>query len=139
MDSASIFITRKIPEQGLEVLRAAEADVTICQEDEEQDVPRASLLDGVRNCDVLLSLLTESVDLEVLSANPRLLGVANMAVGFNNIDVVAATDLGIPVTNTPGVLTHSTADLTWALILARRTRCCVGPSLYPRVWARVVT
>ena len=118
MDGANIFITRKIPEAGLEILRAAEADVTICQEDEEQGVPRASLLDGVRKCDVLLSLLTESVDREVLSANPQLLGVANMAVGFNNIDVSAATDLGVPVTNTPGVLTHTTADLTWALILA---------------------
>ena len=118
MDGSSIFITRKIPEPGLEILRAAEAAVTICQEDEEQGVPRVSLLDGVRNCDVLLSLLTESVDREVLSANPQLLGVANMAVGFNNIDLTAATDLGVPVTNTPGVLTHSTADLTWALILA---------------------
>ena len=118
MNGARVFITRKIPEEGFEVLKAADADVTICQEDEEQGVPRASLLDGVRNCDVLLSLLTESVGREVLSANPRLLGVATMAVGYNNIDVVAATDLGIPVTNTPGVLTESTADLTWALILA---------------------
>jgi glyoxylate reductase len=118
MNGARVFITRKIPEEGFEVLKAADADVTVCQEDEEQGVPRASLLNGVRNCDVLLSLLTESVDREVLSANPRLLGVATMAVGYNNIDVVAATDLGIPVTNTPGVLTESTADLTWALILA---------------------
>ena len=118
MDGSGIFITRRIPEAGLEILRAAAADVTICQEDEEQGVPRASLLDGVRNCRVLLSLLTESVDRELLSTNPRLLGVASMAVGYDNIDVAAATELGVPVTNTPGVLTHSTADLTWALILA---------------------
>ena len=118
MDAADIFITRKIPEAGLEVLRTAGADVTICQENEEEGVPRASLLEGVRKCKVLLPLLTESVDQEVLTANPQLLGVANMAVGFNNIDVSSATDLGVPVTNTPGVLTHTTADLTWALILA---------------------
>ena len=118
MDGANIFITRRIAEVGLEVLRAAGADVTTCQEDDERGVPRASLLEGVRKCDVLLSLLTESVDREVLSTNPRLLGVANMAVGFNNIDVPAATELGVPVTNTPGVLTQTTADLTWALILA---------------------
>ena len=118
MDGSGIFITRRIPQEGLDLLRAARADVTICQEDEEQGVPRASLLDGVRNCTVLLSLLTESVDRELLSTNPRLLGVASMAVGYDNIDVAAATELGVPVTNTPGVLTHSTADLTWALILA---------------------
>jgi len=118
MKGASILITRKIPEAGLEVLRASGADLTILQEDEQQGVPRTLLLDGVRNCDVVLSLLTESLDREVLSVNPRLAGVATMAVGFNNIDVAAATDLGVPVTNTPGVLTQSTADLTWALILA---------------------
>jgi glyoxylate reductase len=58
------------------------------------------------------------VDRELLEANPGLLGVANHAVGFDNVDVAVATELGIPVSNTPGVLTEATADLTWALLLA---------------------
>ena len=117
MSRPHIFITRRIPDPGLEILQASEARVTICQEDEEQGVSREELLDGVKSCDVLLSLLTEPVDREVL-AYENLLGVANMAVGFNNIDVDAATELGVPVSNTPGVLTDTTADLTWTLILA---------------------
>jgi glyoxylate reductase len=90
----------------------------VSQDDEESGVDRAVLLEGVRGCDVLLSLLTERVDRELLEANPGLLGVAQMAVGFDNIDVAAATELGIPVANTPEVLTETTADLTWALIMS---------------------
>jgi glyoxylate reductase len=100
------------------ILREAGVTFTVCQENEEAGVPRDELLAGVRECDVLLPLLTEAIDREVLTVNDRLLGVAQMAVGFNNIDVDTATELGIPVTNTPGVLTDSTADLTWAMILA---------------------
>jgi glyoxylate reductase len=100
------------------ILREAGVTFTVCQEDEEAGVPRDELLAGVRECDVLLPLLTETIDRELLSVNDRLVGVAQMAVGFNNIDVAAATELGIPVTNTPGVLTDTTADLTWAMILA---------------------
>ena len=120
--SKRVFITRRIPDAGVELLRAHGADVVIGQLDEEKGLSTAELLDGVKSADVLLSLLTEPVTREVLAANPRLLGVANYAVGFNNVDVVSATTLGIPVSNTPGVLTDTTADLTWALILgvARR-------------------
>jgi glyoxylate reductase len=81
-------------------------------------VPRKSLLDGVQAADVLVSMLTESVDRELLEAGSRLLGVANYAVGYNNVDLVSATELGMPVTNTPGVLTDTTADLAWALLMA---------------------
>jgi glyoxylate reductase len=63
-------------------------------------------------------LLTEAIDRQVLEAGPGLLGVANYAVGFNNIDVAVATELGLPVTNTPGVLTDTTADLAWTLLMA---------------------
>jgi glyoxylate reductase len=90
----------------------------VSQDDEESGVDRAALLEGVRGCEVLLSLLTERVDRELLEANPGLLGVAQMAVGFDNIDVAAATELGIPLANTPEVLTETTADLTWALIMS---------------------
>ena len=112
-----IFVTRRIPDAGLRVLKGR-ASVTIGQADEERGLDRATLLRGVREAEVLLSLLTEQVDRELLEANPGLLGVANHAVGFDNVDVATATDLGIPVSNTPGVLTETTADLTWALLLA---------------------
>jgi len=117
-----IFVTRRIPEAGMEILRDSPARITVFQDDEEKGLSRAEVLAGVRSCDVLLPLLTEPIDREVLAANPDLRGVANMAVGFNNIDIAAATELGIPISNTPGVLSDSTADLTWALILgvARR-------------------
>jgi glyoxylate reductase len=113
-----VFVTRRIPEPGLQVLRDAGLSFEIAQEDEEAGVDREVLLEGVRRCDVLLPLLTERVDRELLEANPGLLGVAQMAVGFDNIDVGVATELGIPVSNTPEVLTETTADLTWALILS---------------------
>jgi glyoxylate reductase len=79
------------------ILREAGVTFTVCQENEEAGVPRDELLAGVRECDVLLPLLTEAIDREVLTVNDRLLGVAQMAVGFNNIDVDTATELGIPV------------------------------------------
>ncbi len=113
-----IFVTRRIPRAGLDLLAQASAEVRIGQPDDEAPVPRAMLEEGIRWCDVLLPLLTEPVDRALLVLNPALRGVANYAVGFNNIDVAAASALGIPVSNTPGVLTDSTADLTWALILA---------------------
>ncbi len=113
-----IFVTRRIPDAGLELLRRSGARVTVCQHDEEKTLTRDQLLDGVRSCDALVSLLTEPIDRQVLAVNERLLGVASMAVGYDNVDVDAATELGIPVANTPGVLTATSADLTWALLLA---------------------
>jgi glyoxylate reductase len=113
-----IFVTRRIPDAGLRLLDQAGASYSIGQTDEEQGVERNALLRAVRAHDVLLSLLTEKVDRELLEQNPRLRGVANHAVGFNNVDVAAATELGVPITNPPGVLTDTTADLTWALLLA---------------------
>lgn len=118
MSESRVFVTRRIPEPGLALLREAGVRLEICQMIEEEGVTREQLLAGVRGCDVLLPLLTEPIDPEVLGANDRLLGVAQMAVGYNNIDVAAATELGIPVSNTPGVLTETTADCTWAMLLA---------------------
>lgn len=117
-----VFVSRRIPEAGLHVLRAAGVEITIGQSDTEHGLDRATLIQGIRGADVLLSLLTERIDAEALAANPHLRGVANMAVGFNNVDVAHATRLGIPVSNTPGVLTDTTADLTWALLLAAARR-----------------
>lgn len=111
-----VFATRSIPEPGLEILRGI-GELEIAVEAADEVVPRQKILDGIGGADVLVSLLTESIDREVLQAGERLRGVANYAVGFNNIDVSAATELGLPVTNTPGVLTDTTADLAWTLIM----------------------
>lgn len=113
-----VFVTRRLPEAGLRTLEDEGADVRVGQTDDERPVDRETLLDGTGWCDVLLPLLTESVDRPVLEANPGLRGVANYAVGYDNVDVEAATALGIPVSNTPGVLTDTTADLAWALLLS---------------------
>lgn len=112
-----VFVTRMIPEAGLILLRK-EAKVDVWPGPEDETPPKEEIIRGVRKADVLLSLLTEEIDRAIMEANPRLLGIANHAVGYNNIDVRTATELGIPVTNTPGVLTDSTADLAWALIMA---------------------
>jgi glyoxylate reductase len=113
-----IVVTRRIPHAGMDVLASSGARVTVVQTDEECGLSRERLLAAVREADVLLCQLTEPIDPEVLSEGERLLGIAQMAVGFDNVDVAAATERGIPVTNTPGVLTDTTADLTWALLLA---------------------
>lgn len=119
MSRNHIYVTRRIPQAGLDLLEGSgEARVTVFQHDEEKGLTRDEVLHAVREADVLLCQLTEPIDREVLSANPKLLGVAQMAVGYDNVDVDAATDLGVPVTNTPGVLTDTTADLTWALLMA---------------------
>jgi glyoxylate reductase len=119
---ARVFVTRRIPEAGLRVLHDAGLAVDIGQPDPERGLDRDTLLRGIAGADLLLALLTERIDAAVLEAAPGLLGVANMAVGYNNIDVAAATARGIPVSNTPGVLTDTTADLTWALLLAAARR-----------------
>ena len=110
----------------MEILESEGVSVEVGQEREDAGVPREKLLKETRRSRVLLSLLTEAVDREVLGENPRLQGVANMAVGFDNVDVAAATELGIPVSNTPGVLTDTTADFTWALLLAVARRVTEG-------------
>lgn len=125
MRRGKVFVTRRIPDAGLAILRGA-AEIEIAQEVEEEGCDRNTLLAGVKKADVLLSLLTEPVDREVMTANPDLLGVANYAVGYNNIDVPVATELGLPVTNTPGVLTETTADLAWALLLGCSRRILEG-------------
>jgi lactate dehydrogenase-like 2-hydroxyacid dehydrogenase len=112
-----IFVTRLIPEAGLDILRK-EAEVNVWPGPEDAGPEKKEIIRGVKQADVLLSLLTEPIDREVMEANPRLLGIALYAVGFNNIEVKAATDLGLPVSNTPGVLTDTTADMAWALIMA---------------------
>jgi glyoxylate reductase len=124
--SGKIFVTRRIRDAGLDLLREAGVELRIWPGPEEARPSREEVLEGARWADVLLSLLTEPIDREVMGANPRLRGVANFAVGFDNIDIPMATELGVPVSNTPGVLTDTTADLTWALLLSAARNVASG-------------
>jgi glyoxylate reductase len=117
----NIFVTQLIPQSGLEILRRAYPGFRI--NSEERVLGRGELLECVKGADGLLALLTDRIDAEVLdAAGAQLKIVANMAVGYDNVDVEAATRRGIMVTNTPGVLTDATADHAWALLfsIARR-------------------
>jgi glyoxylate reductase len=110
-----IVVTRRIPEPALELLQAA-GDVWVSPHD--RPLTTAELQAAVKGTDALISLLHDKVDAALLdAAGPQLRCVANVAVGYDNIDVAAATERGVVVTNTPGVLTDSTADLAMALIL----------------------
>lgn len=93
---------------------------------EDRSPEKSELLAAVAGADAIFCLLTEPIDDEVLEAAGDCRLIANMAVGYNNIDVKAATRRGIGVTNTPGVLTEATADLTWALILGVARRVALG-------------
>jgi glyoxylate reductase len=112
-----IFVTQPIPPAGLEVLRRAYSNFQM--NPEERVLSRSELLAHVKGCNALLTLLTDKIDAELLdAAGPQLKVVANMAVGFDNIDLAAATARGVMATNTPGVLTDATADHAWALLFA---------------------
>ena len=112
---AHVFVTRQLPGDALERL-AAEHDIEVWPGD--MPPPRDELLAGVADAQGLLSLLVDQVDAELIDAAPKLRAVANYAIGFDNIDVEAATERGIQVGNTPDVLTDATADLAFALMLA---------------------
>ena len=126
VDRLSVLVTRRLPRRVLDALGAV-ADVEL--HDEDTDYPRASLLDRIVGKQALVSMLTDVVDETLLSRAPSLRVVANVAVGYNNIDVAAARAHGVIVTNTPDVLTNSTADLTWALILGITRRVAEGDRL----------
>lgn len=112
-----IYVTRRIPEAGLAILRQSHPHFALNPED--RILTRSELIEKVQGLDGLLSLLTDRIDSEVMDvAGPQLKVITNYAVGFDNIDVAAATERGILVTNTPGVLTDATADHAWALLFA---------------------
>lgn len=118
--SCKIFITREIPNEAIDLLKANCETVEL--HEGESVLTRENLLKKVRGRDGILCCLTERLDAEVLDAASGVKGIANMAVGYDNIDVAAATERGIPVSNTPGVLTEATADLAWALLFAAARR-----------------
>ncbi|MCZ2260276.1 2-hydroxyacid dehydrogenase [Sporosarcina sp. G11-34] len=115
-----IYITRKLPEEVIAPLK--EKFNVRMWESASEAVPREILLKEVVEADALWSVLADSIDREVFDAATKLKVVSNLAVGFNNIDIEAAKEKGISVTNTPDVLTETTADLAFALILASARR-----------------
>lgn len=119
-----VFITQPIPEPGPSLVRQAADEVRSHHDD--RLLSSAELATAVAGCDGVLCLLTDRIDAAVLEAARGCRVFANMAVGFNNVDVAAATRLGIMVTNTPGVLTEATADLAWTLILGVARRVVEG-------------
>jgi glyoxylate reductase len=120
---ARCFVTRELPGPALGRLRIAH-EVEVWPE--RVPPPRAALERGAAAAEGLLSLLTDSVDAELIAAAPRLHAISNYAVGTDNVDLDAATARGIPVGNTPDVLTDSTADLAVALMLAGARRLAEG-------------
>lgn len=123
-DGPRVFVTRRLPgERPLARLRAAaNADVW----EHERPPARDELIARGQQCDGLLTMLTERVDGAVLDACPTVRVVANMAVGYDNIDVLAASERGVLVTNTPDVLTDTSADMAFALLLAVARRVTEG-------------
>ena len=126
MSAARIVVTGKIPEAGLDLLREA-GDVWAW--DAAEPIPVQLRDEQLATADVAVTLLTDRVDEAFLNASPRLQMVANVAVGYNNIDVSACDRRGVVVTNTPGVLTDATADLAMALVLMSTRRLGEGERL----------
>src|SRR5262245_35115036 len=124
-----VLVTRRLPTSVLAKLEAA-ADIDLYRG--EGAMSADELRARIANKDALISLLTDSIDRSVVDAAPALKVIANVAVGYNNIDVAYATSRGIVVTHTPDVLTESVADFTWGLILAITRRLAEGERLVRR-------
>ena len=127
MNRPQAYLTRQIPQPAIDMVAAA------CNyrmwDSEDQPVPRAVLLREAAQADGVLALLSDRIDAEFLEAAPRCRVVANTAVGYDNADVPELTRRGVLLTNTPGVLTDTTADLAWALMLAAARRVVEGQKL----------
>ncbi|HHY47638.1 MAG TPA: D-glycerate dehydrogenase [Firmicutes bacterium] len=119
MSMFKVYVTRMIPEAGLEILRKV-AQVKVWEG--ELPPPREVILKEVADVDGLVSLLTDKIDAAVMDAGKKLKVISNYAVGFDNISIPDATERGILVTNTPGVLTDTTADFAFALLMAAARR-----------------
>ena len=119
----NIFVTRKIPEKGLELLRK---NHKIQVNPHNRILTKEEIIKGVKGKEGLLCLLTDNIDRDVILSEPKLRMIASYAVGYDNIDVKAATEKGIPVSNTPGVLTDATAEMAWALLFSAARRIVEG-------------
>ena len=119
----SVYVTRLIPQAGLRMVQEV-CDVRIWEE--EMPPPKEVILQEVTRCEGLLCLLTDPVDAEVIAAGERLRVISQLAVGVDNVDLKVATEQGIPVGHTPGVLTEATADMTFSLLMAAARRIPEG-------------
>ncbi len=116
MDKKKVYVTRRIPDEAIELLEE-QFDVEVNPED--RVLLKEELLEKVKGKDAVLCLITDTIDKEVLEAAGENCKIfANYGVGYNNIDIAAATESNVIITNTPGVLDDATADLAWALLMA---------------------
>ena len=118
-----VYVTRQLPKEAMDRIRL------FCEVecwDGELPPPREVLIEKVRDAEGLLCLLTDRIDAELMSKGPKLRVISNYAVGFDNIDIPEATKHGILVTNTPDVLTETTADFAFALMMAAARRIVEG-------------
>lgn len=120
MGKPMVYITRLIPDVAVEKIRQT-CEVRMWDK-EDVPVPYDVMAESLREADGVLCMLTDRVDARLISGCPNLKVISNLAVGYNNIDIAAAASKGIIVTNTPDVLTESTADLTFALLMATARR-----------------
>jgi glyoxylate reductase len=128
MSRPRVFVTQPIAESALARLRAvAEVEVN---PDSSRVLPKNELIAGVQRADILMSLLHDTVDRDVLTANPKLKAVSSMNITQDRIDLAAATELGIPVTNIPAIVTDATADIAFGLLLAVARNIVLGDKLF---------
>ena len=114
-----IFVTRKIPESGLEILRK---EHKIEVNPHNRILSKKEIIQGIKGKEGLLCLLTDQIDRDVILSEPKLKMIASYAAGYDNIDIKTATEKKIPVSNTPGVLTDATAEMAWALLFSAARR-----------------
>ncbi|MGI6398929.1 MAG: 2-hydroxyacid dehydrogenase [Bacillota bacterium] len=119
MVKKKVLVTRRLPDEALRLLYDT-CEVELNPYD--RVMTKDELIEGIRDKEGILCLLTDTITAEVMDAAVHLKVISNYAVGFDNVDVKAATGRGIVVTNTPGVLTETSADLTWALLMATARR-----------------
>jgi Lactate dehydrogenase and related dehydrogenases len=120
-----VFVTANLPGRAIEILRK---DFAVEVFPEERSPTRDELLEGARDAHALIAMVTDRVDKPLIDSCPNLKIISNCGVGTENIDIPYATEKGIFVTNTPDVLTETTADLTWALIFSVARRVVEGDS-----------
>jgi glyoxylate reductase len=123
MNRPTVYITSPLPEAAMRIIATA---CEYRQWTEDRPVPREVLLREAAGVDGILARLTDRIDGELLDAAPRCKVVSNCAVGYDNIHVPALTERGVLACNTPGVLTETTADLAWALVMAAGRRIVEG-------------
>lgn len=122
-----IYITKQIPDTGIDLLRQKGYKITVRKK--KTIITRQELLRATKNVDALLCMLTDPVNKNVIKAMQNCNVISTYAVGYNNIDVATATEKGITVTNTPGVLTDATADIAFGLLLATARHFIAGDKM----------